>query len=438
MGPFLLLLAPSVTSRSTTHASTSCRGQSRAPAAALIAAFLLTYAPAGVPGQGEIAPAFPQLLQQAQGAPRLLVARAGVATAQGEALQAAARPNPSVGLQIENVGGQRIYRGFDRAESTLAVHQPVELPGKRAARIEAALGQVTAAEARALQARAEFGHELAVAYGTAEAAIARSGIAAESLTLAEDDAARARQLVINGREAEVRALQARTVVSAARADLDLARADAQTALGRLSVLSAAPQPFTSVVGGLLNVPFVPAERTAESFEVLAARAEFDAANRRIEAERRRATPDVTLTLGVRRFQETGTTALVAGAALPIPVFDRNQGAVAVAAAQASAAEARLALASAEARAARQSALTQFFAATSRLGAAGEGEAAAGEAYRLARVGYEAGRLPLLEVLNARRALIDARSRTVDSRISRLRAAADLARAEGITLGGGAL
>jgi cobalt-zinc-cadmium efflux system outer membrane protein len=53
--------------------------------------------------------------------------------------------------------------------------------------------------------------------------------------------------------------------------------------------------------------------------------------------------------------------------------------------------------------------------------------ASDEAYRLARVGYEAGRTPLIEVLLTRRNLTLAQATTLEARLARIRAEAQLAR-----------
>jgi cobalt-zinc-cadmium efflux system outer membrane protein len=401
--------------------------------AALSALFVLGAGPAAA----QVAPPFPDLLRQALAAsPRLAVGRARIEAAEGDLAQAAVRPNPRLGLEVENVGGGGPFHGLDRAETTLLLEQPLELGGKRGARIDTARSEVAAAEARAVQLRAEFAHDLAIAYATSEATAVRAGIAAEALALAEDDARKTRLLVENGREAEVRSLQAAAAVSAAAAELDLARADAQAALARLSALSLPPAPFVAVAGGLLDAPLSPElARQTEGPAIAVARAEREAAVLRIESERRRATPDLTVSLGARRFEAEDSGALIAGISAPLPLFDRNRGAVAAASANARAAEARLAQARAETEAERRIAAGQASAAASRLTATRQGEAAAAEAYRLVRLGYDAGRLPLVEVLNARRALIEARGRTLDARFARVRAAAELARAQGLTVAG---
>ena len=70
------------------------------------------------------------------------------------------------------------------------------------------------------------------------------------------------------------------------------------------------------------------------------------------------------------------------------------------------------------------------AAGTRVAAAVETEATAAEAYRLTRIAYEAGKSPLVELTNARRALAEARTQTIEAQLQRLRAEAGLARLQG--------
>ncbi|WP_197422428.1 TolC family protein, partial [Phenylobacterium sp. CCH9-H3] len=55
-----------------------------------------------------------------------------------------------------------------------------------------------------------------------------------------------------------------------------------------------------------------------------------------------------------------------------------------------------------------------------------------EAYRLTRLGYEGGKLDLVELLNAQRALAEARAQTINAAVERLSAQAGLARLAGAT------
>src|SRR5690349_5024982 len=88
--------------------------------------------------QSTVAPPFTALFQQAQAtAPRLAESQASIRAAQGLALQAGLRPNPSAGLEFENIGIKEKDVGAAEFQATLSIGQPIELGGKRAARVAA-------------------------------------------------------------------------------------------------------------------------------------------------------------------------------------------------------------------------------------------------------------------------------------------------------------
>lgn len=386
------------------------------------------------------APPFGALLAQTRDrAPRLAEANAAIARARGLADQAGARPNPELALEVENFAGSGPYRQLMAAETTLSVGLPLELGGKRPARIAAGRAELDVARARVAVAGADYDFTLAATYAEAEASGVRLDLADEALRLAEDDLRVAGALVRAGKEAALREVQARSAVETARAGVDAARAAQAAALAELTALSGAPQPFTSVPPSLLphaeQDEALPAPDPLASPAYRAALAGREAAARRVTVERSRRVPDLTASVGVRRFagedSDSDATAAVAGLSLPLPVFDRNRGNIAAANAELLGAEAALSVARFEAESGVRAGRARAVAALSRIAAARDAERTAAEAYRLSRLGYEGGKLPLIEVLNARRALHEARVATVDARLERLGAEAELARLAGV-------
>jgi len=150
----------------------------------------------------------------------------------------------------------------------------------------------------------------------------------------------------------------------------------------------------------------------------------------VKVEQKRWIPDVGVSVGMRRFGWTNDKAATIGVSASIPLFDRNRNGVEAARERAAGAAMRVEAARLDAVASRRSALAQVTAAEQRLKATEEGETAALEAYRLGRVGYDAGKTPLLELLAIRRALSEAQERTIDARLARIRALATLSLAEG--------
>ena len=383
----------------------------------------------------EPAPPFLMLLQQAQGsAPRLAESAANIQTAEGLALQATARPNPSVSLELENIGQNGGPNGLANMQTTLSVNQPIELGGKRNARISAGQAGVGAAQARNRQIVVDFGYDLAVAYVNAEVAQARTTLLEDAVMAAQEDVRAAMALVNAGREADLRSVQAQSEAATAQADLETARAVAQNTYAQLANLAGANRPYTAVTPSLLplsgNLPPPLSEPPLTTPAIAAAEAERDAAGRRVDVERTRTTPDITASLGLRRVEAFHDTLVVGGLSIPLPLFDKNRGNIAAALGQFSAADARLNAARLEAENGYRAAQAQALAANARVAASAQAQSAADEAYRLARIGYDAGRTPLVELLLARRNVTTAQSAALDARLARLTAEAALARLSG--------
>ena len=402
-------------------------------AAAVVGASACALAPTAF---ADPAPPFPALLAQARAsAPRPAESLAQVAEAEARARQAATLPNPILSVEVENFAGSGPFRDTGAAETTASVAQVIELGGKRSERIAAGRAAVGAARAGAALSQADFAFDLAKAYVEAEASERRLEIVAETLRLAEEDSRIARALVDAGKEADIRSVQVRAALLSARAALDKARAARVEAFGRLTALSGSTASLTSIPVSLLahaeQQEVAPQIDPMQSPAYRAAAAARDAAARQVRVERTRSVPDVTLSVGGRRFEADDASALVAGLSVPLPLFDRNRESITASRAALTAAEARLNAARLEALAQASSAITRFETSQTRLQAAQAGEDAAGEAARLARLGYEGGKLSLLELLTARRAYAEARAQTLEAQLARLNAEAALARLRGV-------
>lgn len=417
---------------------TSCRQRTRALFGGL-AGVLLASAAWGQTTPDGRAPPFAQLLRESASSPLLAALDADVDRAEGLAQQAAARPNPTISVYGENFAGSSPYGGFGRTETTLQVNQPIEIGGKRAARVAAGDAGVVAAMARSVEARLTYAYDLARAYAAADIADRRIGLAEDEVEEATADLKVARALVTAGKEARLRQLQAETELSTLQSQLETASADRAAALARLAGMAGAVTPYTGLSESLLDrmatqPPSGPPD-PLHSIAVRAAEAERDAAARRAAAQRKAAIPDVTAQFGVRRLELDNATAVVAGISMPLNLFDRNTGNIAAADAEARGAEARAAAARIEAQANAHAAHILAAAADARTAAAARTMTTAEEAYRLARIAYEAGKSPLIELLAARHGLGVARGVVLDAMAARLDARAALARVQGLTLTG---
>ncbi len=361
--------------------------------------------------------------------PRLAAAAARVDAAEARTRQANVGPNPQVSLEVEDFAGSGLFHGLDSTQTTLALSQQLEIGGQRGARRAVAASERDVAALALLRERIDLIRDVELAFAELDAATDHAVLARDNAEQAASLANTARILVAEGRDPPLRQLRAEAALAEARA------AEAETfslmlaARRNLSVLIGSDDPELTAVTGAPQ----PRERTNDpafiGIDERLAEAERQVAAARVTLARTAATPDVTVSGGLRRFNDGRDTALVAGVSLPIPIRDRNRGGIEAARADETAAEYQVQRVRAEARRDRAQAQMLVDAAETRLAALeGPGLAQAEEAVRLAQIGYNAGRFSLLELLDARGALTTARRSIIEARLERARAIAALNRA----------
>jgi len=361
--------------------------------------------------------------------PRLAAAEARVAAADARTRQANVGPNPQVSLEVEDFAGSGPFRGLDSTQTTLALSQQLEIGGQRGARRAVAASERDVAALALLRESIDLIRDVELAFAELGAATDHAVLARDNAAQAASLANTARILVADGRDPPLRQLRAEAALAEARA------AEAETfslmlaARRNLAVLIGSDDPELTAVTGAPQ----PRERTNDpafiGIDERLAEAERQVAAARVTLARTAATPDVTVSGGLRRFNDGRDTALVAGVSLPIPIRDRNRGGIEAARADETAAEYQVQRVRAEARRDRAQAQMLVDAAETRLAALeGPGLAQAEEAVRLAQIGYNAGRFSLLELLDARGALTTARRSIIEARLDRARAIAALNRA----------
>jgi outer membrane protein, heavy metal efflux system len=354
----------------------------------------------------------------------------------GEArtLQAGLLPNPEVSVEVENFAGSGEFRGFDAAETTIALGQVIELGGKRLRR-----ARVAALE-RDLAAWDYEATRLNVFTATAKAFVEVLGAQAQ-LALNEDLVRLADQVlrtvaarVQAGQVSPVEETRARVALSTNRIALERAERALVAARERLAATWGSPAPAFERVAVALEpiVPIPSAKRLvrciSQNPDIARWVAEMAQRQAAVALEEARRIPNVTGVGGVRRHSRTSDTALIMQLAIPIPIFDRNQGAIL-------AARYRLARAGEERRTAEVRVLSELAATYAELSSA-FAEATtlqhdvlpgAQSAFEAFSEGYRQGKFGFLDVLDAQRTLFEARGRYLEALTAYHRAVADMER-----------
>ena len=254
--------------------------------------------------------------------------------ADARTLQAGLRPNPELGVDLENFAGS----GDTRLQTTLRLGQIIELGDKRNRRVQLAQadreGVLVERQIRQLDLLAEVTRRFVGVVALQE----RLALARRATDLAERTLAAITLRVNAARSPE--AERSRASIALARARLELQRAEytLESEHRRLAALWGSTDPaFDSARADLYAMPAL------EPFEALARRLQdspdfltFAAEARLREAQLRlaqaQARPNVQFSAGVRRLQDprnpdTYDTALVAGFTMSLPFSDHNQGAI---------------------------------------------------------------------------------------------------------------
>ena len=368
------------------------------------------------------------LAQGVQTSPRAAQAKALADAAEARARQAGVAPNPELSLEVENFAGSGAFQGLRSTEATLALSQRIELGGKRSARLGVARAERDFAFLTYKAALADLERDIRNAHAELRAAEDRAVLARDNTAAAEELARTARILVDAGRDPPLRQLRAESLLAEAKAEQARTFSELLTARRLLASLIGSVDPELTASVSDEAAPAAPAPDATSLNEQLAT-AEREAARARVQLARSDAVQDITASGGVRRFRESGDTALVAGISIPLPIRDRNRGNIEAAGAESNAAESRLLLARIDANRAQYDARMLLGAAEVRYEAlAGPGLQQAEEALRLARIGYNAGKFSLIELIDAQTALTTAKLNLIEARLDRARALAALIRA----------
>lgn len=370
--------------------------------------------------------------------PELAGSSCGVLAAESNARQAGVWANPTFELSAEEFGGAGTRKGYDAAQTTAQLSQTFELGGKRRKRLDVAQTEARLASWEYEAKRLEVLTLTKKAFVDVLLAQGQLKLAESLLSVAEDVRQAAAARVKAGKVPPLEETKSGVEVASARIARDRARAELTTARKRLAASWGGTTPLFKEAGGELgavrDVPGIETFTTSldNTPEVARWNDEVALGRKSLALAKAERVPDVDVNIGIRRFEDDGSQAGVAGLSIPLPFFNRNTGGILAAKHQAVRAEY-------EQQAARLRATTELVDAHSRLSVT-RAEAlttrqellpGAQQAFDAARIGYSEGKFGYLEVLDTQRTLSEAKSRYLDVLAAYHKAAADVERLTGI-------
>ncbi len=341
--------------------------------------------------------------------PDLAAAQWEIGIAEGARQQAGLIPNPVASWDAEDT--RRSTR-----TTTVKLSQTLELGGKRSARIDVASRAQDAAALTLAQRRNALRADVIDNYYGALRAQERLDLAQRSMNVAERGLAVANGRVTAGKTSPVEANRAQVQLSEMRLELNRAQIGLTDAYRRLATSTgSAVTDFQAVAGQNQLTPALPPvahllARLEQTAELRLAELSILQNEASVGLEKAQRIPDLDVSIGSQYDASVRERVNLVGVSMPIPLFNRNQGNVLAATRRAdqardlrNAAELRLRTETRQALDLWQTANTEVRAFNQQI------LPAAQSAVDSATRGFEMGKFSFLDVLDAQRTLIAART-----------------------------
>jgi outer membrane protein, heavy metal efflux system len=256
-----------------------------------------------------------------------------VRSADARILQAGLRPNPELGTQTEDIGGTKESGGVRRSQTTLQLSQMIELGGKRGARVrEAAFGRELA-KLDYESKRLDVLTKTTQAFVDVLAGQERVRLTQENVDLVSRSLPDVKKRIEAGKASAIEQTRIDVAVASARIEHDQARRALLTARQHLAAQWGSPKPdFDRAIGDLEAIQSLPAFGTLSSGlsqnpELARWEPEKEKREATLRLQQADAVPNLILSAGPRYIVETGEWTQVVGFTLPLPLWNRNQGAI---------------------------------------------------------------------------------------------------------------
>jgi len=343
------------------------------------------------------------------GNPDLAAAQWEIDIAQGGRQQAGLIPNPVASWDAEDT--RRSTR-----TTTVKLSQTLELGGKRGARIEVASRAQEAAAQELEQRRNLLRAEVIDGFYGALWAQERLELAQRSMALAERGLVIANGRVTAGKASPVETTRAQVEVSQIRLERSRAEIGVSDAYRRLAAITgSATIGFERVEAGAVNTPALPSAtqllaRLESTAELRLAQLQIQQRDAGLGLEKAQRIPDLDISIGSQYDASVRERVNLVGVSMPIPLFNRNQGNVLAASRRADQARDLRNATELRLRTETRQALDLWATANSEVRAFNQVILpAAQSAVDSATRGFEMGKFNFLDVLDAQRTLIAART-----------------------------
>ncbi len=341
--------------------------------------------------------------------PRLAQAVLAVDAARGRAVQAGLYPNPTVAVVLDELGDPQGPAGINTVP---LVTQEIVTGGKLTLSRAAASKEIDLATLDVAARRAELLAAVRAAYFDALMLQRRVELLRDLVKLADASVAQTKKLLDAKQVARLDLVQLEIEAERLRTDLEAAEREQPAAFRRLAAVVGDPELAAAPLAGAIDAPFPEYDLDRARGYVLSVHPEVRSAQVGVERARlnllrqqAEPIPNVSLSAGYVRQNQNRANDWTIGVSVPVPLWNKNQGAIQAASAELGSAVRRVTLAEAELTDRVATAFRDFTSARQRADRYRNAILPrAKESYDLSVKGYQGGQFEYLRVLEAQRSL----------------------------------
>ncbi len=346
--------------------------------------------------------------------PEFSAARQEADVSLGLRQQAGLIPNPELSWDVEDTRSNKQI-------SSITLTQPIELGGKRQARVDVANASQVLASADIDYRTNSLRADVMQAFYAALKAQEGLQLAKQAVELADNGLTIAKGRVEAGKTSPVELSRAEVQLSTVRVEVRRAQLERDSTYKQLAALLGESVPvFSQVQGSFEHLPGLPTRdellgRIRGTPELRRALLQIDRSEAELHLERTQRIPDIRVSIGSQYDEQERERVNLVGISLPLPLFDRNQGNIYAASRRADQARDLRNAAELRLRSETLQAYEQWEIAVADISEFRQSILPAGrQAVESATRGFAMGKFSFLDVLDAQRTLISSRGQYLQS------------------------
>ena len=248
-------------------------------------------------------------------------------------LQSGLMPNPELELEVENIFGSKDFSGFSGSEITASLSQNILLAGKISKLENVAEMDISLAEWDYESKRLEVITDIRKVFTGALATQKLIKKNNELIKISEELIKNLRKRVKAGKISPAEVSRAQIILNSLQININRLKADYNAAIFELTMLINDPNlSFESLKGELKNIDDLPVYdslylKLENNPNLKRFVSEYEKQKAVIIYEKSKATPDLTISAGYRKFNNVNANTFLIGASMLLPIFNRNQGSI---------------------------------------------------------------------------------------------------------------